>query len=220
MRLLQFDADSKFSMTEFFEPDIPNYAVLSHTWGEDNDEVTIDDIKNGSGNDKKGYKKILFCRNQARQDGLQYFWIDTCYIDKTNNAELSRSLNSMFRWYRNAAQCYVYLTDVSSSPAVAHDEHGPKPFRQSRWFTRGWTLQELLAPASVTFFSREGRRLGDKCSLGTQICEITNIPPTALRIHSFSRFGVDERLRWIEPRQTKLFATSTSGPSSHDANWQ
>ena len=71
-------------------------------------------MTNGAGKDKSGYEKIRFCGEQASEDGLQYFWIDTCCIDKTDKAELSRSINSMYRWYRNAAQCYVYLSDVST----------------------------------------------------------------------------------------------------------
>jgi hypothetical protein len=179
MRLLQIDNNGNLSLIEFFEPDIPKYAILSHTWGKDEEEVTFDDIVNGIGEDKKGYEKIRFCQEQARQDRLQYFWIDTCCIKKANGAELARSLNSMFRWYHNAAHCYVYLTDVPI-PDAAHSKRDPSAweshFRQSRWFTRGWTLQELLTPASVIFFCRGGQRLGDKDSLRKQICEITNIP--------------------------------------------
>jgi hypothetical protein len=114
----------------------------------------------------------------------------------------------MFRWYQNAAKCYVYLSDVSTRKRKASDqlsEHiWDTAFRESRWFTRGWTLQELLAPASIKFFERERDLLGDKGSLRTQIYEITNILYTALQGHPLSQFSVEERLRWIEHRQTKL----------------
>jgi hypothetical protein len=101
---------------------------------------------------------------------------------KPNSRE---AINSMFRWYRNATRCYVYLSDVSSPSFDTNEECNPRPwesdFRKSRWFTRGWTLQELLAPASVEFFSRERKRLGDKSSLKQQIHEITGIPDSALQ---------------------------------------
>jgi hypothetical protein len=143
---------------------------------------------------------------QARQDGLEYFWIDTCCINKTNQSELSQAINSMFRWYNSSTRCYVYLSDVSSPTFDTDDELSELPFesafRASRWFTRGWTLQELLAPSSVEFFSREGNRLGDKRSLQQQIHEITGIPIQALQETFLSRFGVDERLSWAQNRQT------------------
>jgi hypothetical protein len=114
----------------------------------------------------------------------------------------------MFSWYRNANRCYVYLSDVSSPLFDTSDEVHPPPwepdFRKSRWFTRGWTLQELLAPHSVEFFSRERKRLGDKCSLRQQIYEITGTPDLALQGALLSQFSVNDRLSWIERRQTKL----------------
>lgn len=105
MRLLRRCDAGEFSLTEHLrgEDTIPPYAILSHTWGADPDEVTFEDMTNGTGKDKAGYKKIRFCGEQARQDGLQYFWVDTCCIDKANKAELTHAINSMFRWYRNAA---------------------------------------------------------------------------------------------------------------------
>ncbi|PQE03465.1 Vegetative incompatibility HET-E-1 protein [Rutstroemia sp. NJR-2017a BBW] len=210
MRLLQYSETGRFTLTKDFIGDdrIPPYAILSHTWGPDNEEITFEDIVNGTSEIKPGYEKIRFCGEQARQDGLLYFWIDTCCINKSNDAELSRSINSMFRWYRNAKRCYVYLSDVSRCSVGGHHKCTPRlwelDFRKSRWFTRGWTLQELLAPASVEFFSREHKRLGDKISFMTQICEITNIPHIALQGYPLSQFSVEERLRWIQHRQTKL----------------
>jgi hypothetical protein len=129
---------------------------------------------------------------------LEYFWIDTCCINKADFTELSEAINSMFRWYRNAARCYVYLSDVFS-PAFDTNE---KPnlqlwesdFQKSRWFTQGWTLQELLAPTSVEFFSQERKRLGDKRSLKQQIHEITGIADSALQGAALSQFSIDERL--------------------------
>ena len=210
MRLLLCSDTGEFSFNKYLVGDdtIPPYAILSHTWGADAEEATFEDITNGTGKDKPGYEKIRFCEEQARIDGLQYFWVDTCCIDKSNNNELSEAINSMFRWYRNAAKCYVYLSDV---PRLAFDTSDKSnqmswesALRKSRWFTRGWTLQELLAPRSVEFFSRERKGLGDKSSLEQQIHEITCIPKSALQGTRLSEFSVNERLSWIERRQTKL----------------
>jgi hypothetical protein len=211
MRLLRRGSTGEFSLKNLAaENTIPPYAILSHTWGEETDEVTFKDLTNGIGEDKSGYEKIRFCGDQAWRDGLQYFWIDTCCINKANKGELSLAINSMFRWYRNAARCYVYLSDVSSSPSLLDANEAfsllwwESSFRTSRWFTRGWTLQEVLAPSSVEFFSREHMRLGDIRSLTLQIHEITGIPKSALQGTPLSQFSVNERLSWIEHRQTKL----------------
>ncbi len=127
MRLLQRSNTGEFSLTKDFVGDdtIPPYAILSHTWGADTEEVTFEDLTDGTGKDKPGYEKIRFCGEQARRDGLQYFWVDTCCIDKANDTELSQAINSMFRWYRNAAKCYVYLSDVSRPAFDTNDESNP-----------------------------------------------------------------------------------------------
>ncbi|KAH7401121.1 beta transducin-like protein HET-E2C*4 [Phaeosphaeria sp. MPI-PUGE-AT-0046c] len=175
MRLLQRNGIDDYVLTNRFDDEstIPSYAILSHTWGKDADEITLQDLVHGNGQAKAGYEKLRFCGEQAWKAGIQYFWIDTCCIDKTNKAELSHAIESMFRW-------------------------------NSPWFTRGWTLQELLAPKSVEFFSNEGQRLGDKKSLTQQIHEITAIPPSALQGTPLHHFSVEERLRWKGARKTKL----------------
>jgi hypothetical protein len=207
MRLLERNNAGDFSLTkDFLGDDVPRYAILSHTWEADTEEVTLEDLMNGTGKGKTGYDKIRFCGEQARRDDLQYFWVDTCCINKANNTELSEAINSMFRWYQNAVKCYVYLSDVPRAAFDANDELNRLPweldFRESRWFTRGWTLQELLAPSSVEFFSRKGKRLGDKRTLERQIHEITGIALSALQGAPLSQFGVDERLAWAKNRQT------------------
>ncbi|OAG06300.1 HET-domain-containing protein [Paraphaeosphaeria sporulosa] len=170
MRLLRYEDDGRLTITSFDDDAIPRYAILSHTWGADTEEVTFAELAQGEGKHKSGYKKICFCGEQAQQDGLQYFWVDTCCIDKSDKAELSFAIQSMFRWYQNATKCYVYLSDLSWESA----------FKSSRWFTRGWTLQELLAPNIIT-----------------------GIPCEALDGAPLSRFSVDERLRWKGDRETK-----------------
>jgi hypothetical protein len=206
MRLLELNSDGEASLLKnFIGDDIPRYAILSHTWGVDGEEVTYKDLMDGTGKSKAGYNKIRFCGEQARRDGLQYFWVDTCCIDKSSSAELQEAINSMFRWYRDAATCYVYLTDVST-PILHVPDISIQPweavFRESRWFTRGWTLQELIAPSSVSFFSKEGAELGNRSSLERHIHEVTGIPGKALRGHNLSDFSVHERMLWAEKRET------------------
>ncbi|KAL9582028.1 MAG: hypothetical protein Q9212_003544 [Teloschistes hypoglaucus] len=182
MRLLRVDDQGTLNLTDdLLDEDIPEYAMLSHTWGVAGQEVTLQDFQSPFGErqtGKAGYAKIRFCSDQAARDGHQYIWIDTCCIDKTNNVELTEAINSMFRWYREAARCYV------------------------RWFTRGWTLQELLAPKSVEFFSSDGVRLGDRSSLEEEIHRITGIAVDALRGRSLSDFSVSERMAWATKRTT------------------
>ena len=209
MHLLQHNSNGDFSLTNDIVgyDEIPPYAILSHTWGADTEEVTFQDLKTNTGKDKTGHDKIQFCGKRAKCDGFQYFWIDTCCIDKLNSVELQEAINSMFRWYQNAAKCYVYLSDVSSNTPTPSDQFSEltweSAFRTSRWFTRGWTLQELIAPASVEFFSVDGERLGDKRSLAQQIHEITGIAPQALNGFSLTHFSVDERMSWAMGRKTK-----------------
>ena len=209
MRLLQCHDTGEFGLTKDFldHEAIPPYAILSHTW-DDDQEVTFRDLMDGTGRSKSGYDKIKFCRQQAERDGLQFFWVDTCCINKSNHVEVQKAINSMFRWYQKAAKCYVYLSDVSIAKRKASDgvsDYAWEPaFRQSRWFARGWTLQELLAPILVEFFSRERRKLGDKRSLKQQIHEITGIPIAALSGARSSQFSDKERFSWIQSRQTKL----------------
>jgi hypothetical protein len=207
MRLLHCSDTGEISLTKSFVGDdtIPPYAILSHTWT-DGHEVTFQELTNGDGKGKSGYDKIKFCGQEAKRDGLQYFWVDTCCIDKLNLVELQEAINSMFRWYRNAAKCYVYLSDVSTAEWKAGDgfsEYTWKmAFRESRWFTRGWTLQELLAPRSVEFFSKEGKQLGNRRTLKRQLHNITGIAILALRGAPLSEFGIKERLLWARGRQT------------------
>ncbi|KAL5316295.1 hypothetical protein ACEPPN_015340 [Leptodophora sp. 'Broadleaf-Isolate-01'] len=188
MRLLQYNNGSDFSLTEFFESDILKYAILSHRWGPE--EVALADLNNSNCKKMAGYGKIQFCGEQARRDGL---------------TELAEAINSMFRWYQDATKCYVYLPDVSwprTGSADGSNEDWVSTFRKSEWFRRGWTLQELIAPALVDFFCKEGELLGNKASLERHICEVTSIPAQALRGRPLSDFSVAERLSWAASRET------------------
>lgn len=194
MRLLKREQNI-FSLIEFPPSNIPPvYAILSHRWG--SDEVTLKDLELGTARSRAGYQKLEFCADRAARDGILYFWIDTCCIDKSNSTELSEAINSMFKWYQNATKCYVFLTDVSlnlSSFSPSTNSLWESAFETSTWFTRGWTLQELIAPKVVEFYSVEGEYLGDKTLLEQQIHRITGLPIQALRGSPVSQFDVDER---------------------------
>jgi hypothetical protein len=197
MRLLHSEDDNTFRLVDILT-EVPPYAILSHTWGADEEEVTLKDVMKKKNLHKLGYAKLKFCAKQAATDGLKYFWVDTCCIDKSSSAELSEAINSMYTWYRDAAICYALLSDV---PTV--DLANYSAFENSRWFTRGWTLQEMLAPRFLSFFSAEGDFIGDKRSRMQSLRMATNIPMSALNGQDISTFSIEERLSWAEKRQTK-----------------
>lgn len=206
MRLLAINSVGGLSFTkDLARKDIPPYAILSHTWGTDTDEVTYQDVISRCATAKVGYKKIELCAQQAKKDGWNHIWVDTCCINKTNLVELSEAINSMFEWYAKAGRCYVYLSDVfrkSSSRECATTKSLEEQLQSSRWFTRGWTLQELLAPQVVEFFSAEWEKFGDKGSLERHISDITRIPAKALRGAALAEFSIVERISWQDNRQT------------------
>ncbi|KAH3958541.1 hypothetical protein HBH98_078060 [Parastagonospora nodorum] len=208
MRLLKrLPRGDGFELTTFDDDTAPPYAILSHTWTV-GQEVTYEELLEGTGINKPGFKKLRFCSERAAADSLEYFWVDTCCINKATSVELSTAINSMFRWYQRAKKCYVYLSNVSVPNEVADAEafriSWEQDFRRSHWFTRGWTLQELLAPASVEFFSCEGKRLGSRISLEREIHEITGIPTETLRGQKLSEFSVEERMSWAARRTTTV----------------
>jgi hypothetical protein len=131
---------------EFIGRNIPKYAILSHTWEEE--EVSFKDTSDPSCKSKKGYSKIAMTCRLAAEAGLGYAWVDTCCIDKSSSAELTEAINSMFQWYGRAAICYVYFSDMVPSASLETGLQG------CRWFTRGWTLQELIAPKKIDFFDQ------------------------------------------------------------------
>ncbi|KAK4460442.1 ankyrin repeat-containing domain protein [Cladorrhinum samala] len=190
MRLLRTDlSDGRLELQEFAGDCREKYAILSHVWGES--ELTIQDVQASVGQTKKGYSKVINCCSRAKSDGFDYVWIDTCCIDKTSSAELSEAINSMYRWYQDADVCYVHLADV---PSV--------PFPDSRWFTRGWTLQELIAPSVVVFVDENWRDLGTKATLQEAIMRSTNIPAAVLAGNGPSNASVAQRMSWAARRQT------------------
>lgn len=146
MRLINVET---LKLQEFLSANVPHYAILSHRWEEE--EVTFQDLMSGKGHGMAGWKKIEGCCQLALHDKLEWVWIDSCCIDKSSSAELSEAINSMFRWYRDAEVCYTFLSDVSGPLDERRNMAG---FRSSKWFTRGWTLQELLAPDELRFFDK------------------------------------------------------------------
>lgn len=209
MRFLRLDESGDFALTDDIvsEDKRPKYAALSHTWLAENEEVNFNDVMGGTASRKvKGFAKIRFCAEQAARDGLKHIWVDTCCINRSNNPEIQEAVISMFDWYCKADRCYALLTDVSANTNEVDGSSGSQPweaaFRDSRWFTRGWTLQELLAPSSVEFFSEQGTKLGDRKSLQQCVHDITRIPLKALQGEPLASFPVAERLSWAEHRQT------------------
>ncbi len=198
MRLINVET---LKLEKFIGKARPPYAVLSHTWGDDDDEISFRDIENG--NIEKGSNrptKLQGCCDQAKLDGFKYAWIDTCCIDKDSSRELDEAINSMFDWYKEAAICYSYLVDVPSDDNVW--DPGSK-FFSSRWFRRGWTLQELLAPKELQFFSQQWTFLGSRKDLSGVIQKITGIPRLVLRgtlgVHDAS---IAQRMSWAANRAT------------------
>ncbi len=196
MRLLN---TTTLTLSEFVR-DIPPYAILSHTWGDE--EVSHQEIGCAERDKKKGFAKILGCCQLARNDGLEWAWIDTCCIDKTSSAELSEAINSMFVWYRDAHVCYVYLQDVPDPESQASFPRNE--FCSARWFTRGWCLQELIAPSVVEFYTVGWCDIGTKLGLCDIIQEITAIPrPVLLRTRgALEDCNIAQKMSWASTRET------------------
>ncbi|KAF5348000.1 hypothetical protein D9758_009999 [Tetrapyrgos nigripes] len=203
MRLLRTtptSTPSTYIVDSFSNKDIPPYAILSHTWGDG--EITLADLDSPPDLvNKSGYRKLESSCKIAHDSGFTYIWIDTCCIDKSSSAELSEVLNSMYAYYRDSVVCYVYLSDVS--PGLDPRASGKGTFRESRWFTRGWTLQELLASPRILFYDREWNRIGTKSSLSDVIVEVTNVPAAVLLGHTdIQSATIALRMSWAATRVT------------------
>ncbi len=171
MRLLN---TATLEFREFFDHHVPSYAILSHRWGPD--EATLQDFERGEKQNHGGFAKIRGCCQLALEHGHVWVWIDTCCIDKKSSAELTEAINSMYQWYRSAQICYVYMADVLWEDDEAETlQTSIKRFRASSWYTRGWTLQELLAPRHVEFYDQRWQLIGDKQSLAEEVSKITEI---------------------------------------------
>ncbi|KAG9313647.1 heterokaryon incompatibility protein-domain-containing protein [Chiua virens] len=191
MRLL----NSKSYQLELFHHLPTGYAIVSHRWGSELDEVLFDDIGDEARTRSKaiGYDKIKGTCAQAIRDGLNYVWLDTCCIDKNNSTELSEAINSMYKWYRKSDVCYAYLHDVSDRT----------DFEKSEWFTRGWTLQELIAPKRLKFFTKDWQYLGSREDLRESILKVTGICPEVLQSpKNLQDITISQRMCWAAKRQT------------------
>lgn len=187
MRLLD---TTTITLHEFHGDSIPAYAILSHTW--ENEEVSYQLLSKPEAKSLAGCNKIKsFCELAAAQ-GWKYGWVDTCCIDKTSSAELSEAINSMWRWYENSRMCIAFLADCLKSSRDG--------FHNSRWFTRGWTLQELLAPADVLSYDRSWTEIGDKISLAGAICQVTGI--SLLHLRKSGTASRAAKMSWMSKRQT------------------
>lgn len=192
-------------LLEFFGDEIPKrYAILSHTW--EGEEVTFQDWQDLSvARKKKGFFKIDMACRQAQRHDLDYLWVDTNCIDKTSSSELSEAINSMFSWYEKATICYAYLTDVRPMPPEwdKMTEEYVQHFCQSKWFTRGWTLQELLAPVELTFYSRDWSKIASRKTMAGVISETAEIEPRYLLNNSLLKeASVAEKMSWVSRRVT------------------
>ncbi|KAI0363665.1 HET-domain-containing protein, partial [Pilatotrama ljubarskyi] len=195
------------------DPSKVRYAILSHTWVSEG-EQTYQDLVNLQSSwsriagrllrlaltEASGLSpKIRGVCERANQDGYEYVWIDSCCIDKTSSAELSEAINSMYEWYKQADVCYVYLADVDANDAV---ELHTSAFQESRWHKRSWTLQELLAPAHVVFFSKDWLPLGTKATLAGILQAVTGINIDILTHKApVSSVSVAQRMWWASSRQ-------------------
>ncbi|PMD37194.1 HET-domain-containing protein [Hyaloscypha variabilis F] len=209
MRLLH---TTTFELKDFLGENTPEYAILSHTWGEE--EIIFQDLSAQARSldepwkTKKSFKKVSGFCSLANENGYQWCWIDTCCIDKTSSAELSEAINSMFRWYAQSHVCFVYLSDVRVNYNLHHalPEH-LNGFEESRWHKRGWTLQELLAPAIVEFYDLDWNMAGTRFSLRQRISTITGIRTEILMTKfdveaSQNLYCVAEKMSWAADRKT------------------
>ncbi|KAL4062226.1 hypothetical protein J3A83DRAFT_4374755 [Scleroderma citrinum] len=188
-----------------------DYVILSHRW---RNEVDYKEMANLAKLAKKeqdevrgrdGYHKILKSCEQAKKDGFDWIWIDTCCINKENSSDVSEAINSMYSWCENSKRCYSYLHDVDGS--VFPTEHDQWRYNTStgwpEWFSRGWTLQELIAPREVQFFNQHWKPIGNKRNLTSILEKITHIPSVILSegIITHGRPSVAQIMSWAANRE-------------------
>ncbi|KAF7532351.1 hypothetical protein G7054_g8017 [Neopestalotiopsis clavispora] len=235
MRLLRTTGYQLVEANDIPTP-FPQYSILSHTWISPKDEVTYQDLKHRTAdieNDifkQKGWAKLQRYCDRAARDGWEWAWMDTCCIDKTNPADTQEAINAMFRWYQDAGVCYAYLDDVDidkvGHPVLADGDIDDiagrenvanprssahktlRPFIiEAKWFTRGWTLQELLAPPYLIFVDQAWRRIGNRETWAVEIEEasriearhLTNFSPT-----NFTSCSIAMRFSWASSRETTV----------------
>ncbi|KIW10635.1 hypothetical protein PV08_11599 [Exophiala spinifera] len=192
MQLINTDT---LRLEEFVGKKIPDYAILSHTWGDD--EVSFKDFQEPSCVHKKGYVKISTTCKKAREAGIKYAWIDTCCIDKSSSTQLNEAINSMYRWYQRSRLCYAYLSDLSPAATLEDD------LANCRWFTRGWTLQELIAPKEILFLDQQWSVTCTKLEKAELLSTITGVNKDVLRNKlPLSSRSIAQRMSWVAARET------------------
>lgn len=238
MRLLNA---TKLDFRVFGDEELPLFAILSHTWGDE--EVSYQELKflsrltafppllkskvnhdmqmalvaaleaaagldfSGTGREtissRAGYKKITQTARLAKQMGLDWVWIDTCCIDKSSSAELQEAINSMYRWYQLAHHCIVYLDDaLTENDPPSREPNFERMLRDSKWITRGWTLQELIAPSTVVFYDSAWSPIGEKHDNLASIRRVTGIPESVLATGDLSYASVAQKMAWAANRRT------------------
>ncbi|KAK0665433.1 putative vegetative incompatibility protein HET [Cercophora samala] len=198
MRLINTSTLELHEFNDRSTSDFPKYAILTHTWGDE--EVTFQDITTSSELfKKKGFMKIKMICELASKNNLEYAWVDTCCIDKSSSAELSEAINSMYAWYRDSTVCYAFLEDLEPATEITRNSD----FAKCRWFKRGWTLQELIAPRCLEFYDKEWGSRGSKKDYAVTLEAITRIPAGILNDESrLSDISVAERMSWASSRET------------------
>lgn len=192
------------NLEEVANPENHRYAILSHTW--EKEELTFQEMMHPGPDtcEKAGYRKISKTCQIAREKGYGYAWVDTCCIDKTSSAALSEAINSMFRWYRDSAVCFCYLSDfICDSTFEVDQKETADLLKKCKWFTRGWTLQELIAPEVLEFYDEDWNRRGTKEFFRHDISNITGIDLEVLENSELlSTFPIGRRMSWAAHRQT------------------
>ena len=204
--------DRRAKVLEFGDDEVAEYAILSHRWTRQ--EVDYNEIvelakmakeERSEIRQRDGYRKILESCEQAKKDRYKWLWVDTCCIDKRSSAELSEAINSMYRWYENSKICYAYLHDLpgSSFPIAGDHERYHESNGWPEWFSRGWTLQEMIAPRDLQFFNRDWHPIGDKRTLSSVLEDITRVPQDILKEgFSSNRPCVAQIMSWAANRTT------------------
>ena len=188
---------------EFTYGNHPSYAILSHTWVH-GEEISFRIFQTLEGNtlnqEAKTPSKIIQAAKEALRQGLHYIWIDTCCIDKTSSAELTEAINSQWEWYNASTVCYVYLDDLDTKPDRSTEN---SILGHCRWFGRGWTLLELLAPRKCIFFDMHWRSIGERDELYRTLSDITSIDESYLRGNaSIMSAPISMRMMWMSQRKT------------------
>ncbi|KAI0157322.1 HET-domain-containing protein [Xylariaceae sp. FL1272] len=193
---MRFIDTTTLEFREIFDLNGSNkYAILSHRWTYGSDEISYADVlsMDSKVKAKPSYAKLTGACPLARELGYELLWIDTCCINRTDSVELGEAINSMYRWYSKSSVCIVYLQDVNEKSDI----------ESSEWFTRGWTLQELIAPSDVCFYGSDFQYLGDKASLSDVLMRRTLIPVDVL--HNRQRpqaYSIAQRMSWAARRTT------------------